>query len=583
MKHTQLILLTCLLLILSFRLFPQDADSLRALIEKSHSVDKKLSLQSLLIKVTMSADPLTAKQLAKDATKLAKSSGANRHLGELYGLLGDIAVMEDSLLLAKKYYLQSKDNFEQQEDFKSLVGVLSVLGNIALATDQLAEAMDYYLKTQEYALQEGMNDWIATISLNIGTIYFGAGQLVRAQEYYNIALEESRKIDYVIIQMQVLNNLALTFYELGDYEAVRNYLNEAVALGVENNNPINTASFLINLSRVNRVTGKLDLALENLEEAHEYLMTEDLDYRGPRAPTWSNYYLQKGICCLELGDDACAISSLRSALQNAAQSGIIKTSAKANKHISQYWEQKGNSDSALFYHKMFKQLSDSLQINENIKNIALIESASAHEKARLIEAQEREKERTQNRLTLILMFVVVFILISLSVILFQYLRLSRIRVKQAREEKEMLSAELDKRNKELTTHLMHQVRNNEFILSLSKRIKNLYAKASTENKKIINEIVTTIENDGSGDQWEEFEMRFQEVHTDFYRNLARKYPDLTTNELRLCAFLKLNMNTKDIAAITFQTTNSIAVARHRLRQKFDLEKEANLTSFLAGF
>ena len=71
------------------------------------------------------------------------------------------------------------------------------------------------------------------------------------------------------------------------------------------------------------------------------------------------------------------------------------------------------------------------------------------------------------------------------------------------------------------------------------------------------------------------------MHVDFYKKLGENYPDLSSNEIRLCAYLKLNLGTKDIAAITYQTTNSIDVARHRLRQKLGLKKEESLVAFLS--
>jgi hypothetical protein len=130
---------------------------------------------------------------------------------------------------------------------------------------------------------------------------------------------------------------------------------------------------------------------------------------------------------------------------------------------------------------------------------------------------------------------------------------------------------------------MYQVKNNEFILSISKRLKDILSNTSTKNQGLVNELIKEIEFDASANQWEEFEIRFQQVHTDFYKNLGKRFPDLTSNELRLCAFLRLNLSTKDIGAITYQTTNSITVARWRLRQKFGLQKEESLSAFLAQF
>jgi DNA-binding CsgD family transcriptional regulator len=80
--------------------------------------------------------------------------------------------------------------------------------------------------------------------------------------------------------------------------------------------------------------------------------------------------------------------------------------------------------------------------------------------------------------------------------------------------------------------------------------------------------------------WNEFEVRFQQVHNDFYQKLIEKYPDLTPNEIKICAFLKLNMTSKDISAITFQSVKSIQVARNRLRKKMGIERDENLVLLL---
>ncbi len=95
------------------------------------------------------------------------------------------------------------------------------------------------------------------------------------------------------------------------------------------------------------------------------------------------------------------------------------------------------------------------------------------------------------------------------------------------------------------------------------------------------ELITELQSNTDTVSWEEFELRFQEVHTEFYTKLSEKFPDLSTNEIRMCAFFKLNMTSKEIAALTYQSLNSIKVARYRLRKKLQLKKEENLLAFLA--
>ena len=67
--------------------------------------------------------------------------------------------------------------------------------------------------------------------------------------------------------------------------------------------------------------------------------------------------------------------------------------------------------------------------------------------------------------------------------------------------------------------------------------------------------------------WEEFELHFEQVHESFYVSLNQKHPELTSRDRRLCALLKLNLNSKEIAQITGQSFKSIENARTRLRKK----------------
>lgn len=83
--------------------------------------------------------------------------------------------------------------------------------------------------------------------------------------------------------------------------------------------------------------------------------------------------------------------------------------------------------------------------------------------------------------------------------------------------------------------------------------------------------------------WKDFEIRFNEVYKDFYQNLNKKHPYLTNNERKLCAFLKLNMSTKEIASITFQNPRSIDMARYRLRKKMQLSENDNLIGYISNF
>ena len=141
----------------------------------------------------------------------------------------------------------------------------------------------------------------------------------------------------------------------------------------------------------------------------------------------------------------------------------------------------------------------------------------------------------------------------------------------------------DFKNKELTTNVMYLLKKNEFIESISAKLKNSKQFFKPENRAFVDSISKELESSLSKDAWEEFEVRFQQVHSEFYKKLTNKYPDLSPNDLKLCAFLRLNMSTKDIASITYQSYNTLSTARYRLRKKLNLDDHANLITFLNQF
>jgi len=159
-------------------------------------------------------------------------------------------------------------------------------------------------------------------------------------------------------------------------------------------------------------------------------------------------------------------------------------------------------------------------------------------------------------------------------------RLQQYKMKKISLEKKTLLFDLDFKNKELTTNVMYLLKKNEFTMNISDKLKKARYDFKPDNRKIIDDIIRELENSSSEGAWKDFEVRFQEVHAGFYKKLNNKYPDLSPNELKLCAFLRLNMSTKEISTITFQSAKSISMARFRLRKKIGVGSYENLISYL---
>jgi hypothetical protein len=145
--------------------------------------------------------------------------------------------------------------------------------------------------------------------------------------------------------------------------------------------------------------------------------------------------------------------------------------------------------------------------------------------------------------------------------------------------KEAHESVLETKKREITSYTMRLFNLSKMKDTLSYKLKNLLKLPEKEKNDRIIEILSNLALD-SEQVSIEFETHFSTVFEDFYVNLGRLYPDLTTNERRLCAFLKLDLSTKEIASITFQNPKSIDMARYRLRKKMNLSQGDNVSDML---
>jgi len=120
--------------------------------------------------------------------------------------------------------------------------------------------------------------------------------------------------------------------------------------------------------------------------------------------------------------------------------------------------------------------------------------------------------------------------------------------------------------------------------SLSLRLKKINSGYS-DNKSMIKSMLEEYESDEEG-LWEEFEIRFRDIHEEFYNSLIERFPELTKSEIRLCTLLRLDLNTKEIANMLDKSTASIEVYRAKsvpaikLGNSSEVDKPVHLYCFM---
>src|SRR5690606_16962613 len=144
---------------------------------------------------------------------------------------------------------------------------------------------------------------------------------------------------------------------------------------------------------------------------------------------------------------------------------------------------------------------------------------------------------------------------------------------------EKLKDEIENKNRELAISTMSILKKNKFLSSLKTQLKSIPEKDRTI-RSVLREIDRNI---NSEDDWKFFEDAFNNADKDFLRRIKARHESLTNHDLRLCAYLRLNLSSKEIAPLLNISVKSVEMKRYRLRKKFDLPHPENLTDYILNF
>ncbi len=142
-------------------------------------------------------------------------------------------------------------------------------------------------------------------------------------------------------------------------------------------------------------------------------------------------------------------------------------------------------------------------------------------------------------------------------------------------EVKLLQETVDIKNRELVSRALILTGHKEKNARLAKQLK----KIETNQTEELNNIIHGLQTEDTA-YWKEFRVRFNDVHKDFYTNIKADFPNLTTGEIKLAAFIKLKLSSKEIAILTNTTKAGINVSRSRLRKKLKMDNKNNFVDFL---
>jgi DNA-binding CsgD family transcriptional regulator/ligand-binding sensor domain-containing protein len=151
-------------------------------------------------------------------------------------------------------------------------------------------------------------------------------------------------------------------------------------------------------------------------------------------------------------------------------------------------------------------------------------------------------------------------------------------------ENEKLQSEIEFKSQQLAALTMNTINKNELLSGIRKLVdKQMDELGSRFPKKNYQEIMNAIDKYLTDDDWETFEFNFDRAHQDFFNRLKIQFPDLTPGDIKICAYLKMNLSSKEIAHLLNISIRSVEVHRYRIRKKLKLQSTENLVEYLMAY
>ena len=483
-----------------------------------------------------------ALKMLNEAKVIFENNDEKELVNVCLGNIASVYLSNGQFKLSQQLYMQALNNIDSlHTDPLTKADIIARLGEIQYNTENYEASIQYYYQALEVYIAVDDNIWQSNMYLQIGTSWAALQDYDKALKYFFKSLEIAKNFGLISNEAMVYTNIGSTYREMKNLEASEAYLEESLHFHEKEGLAYNHIAVLLEL-------GRLHIDLNNLEKALCFL-DEAID---KSTPSMRLDYLMEGYKLRSTTYDM--LKSPQMALRDLKAHQIFKDS--------------------IFNHTKMQQIEELKTIYETENKQTLL----ALNKEEIENLQHKSKVDT---LTKSLYAGGMLSGLSLSILLFFIFR-QRLRKNKSNQRKldELYKKEIEYKQKELASLTVHLAQKNTFTQDLIEDLKEL--KDNPDKFKLqFRRILLLLKKQNSDDKdWELFKTYFADVHNDFDDKLRAIYADITEKEIRLAAFLRMNLSTKEIAAIFNVLPDSILKSKYRLKKKLNLDKDMDLGSFL---
>jgi tetratricopeptide (TPR) repeat protein/DNA-binding CsgD family transcriptional regulator len=593
------------------------ADSIMLTV-KEMSVEDQVGKLHSISKSFQYSNPALSMELVNRSTTLAEESGRSllisnalnaRAIMNFYS--GNNRAASQDILRSIEYMKQARQNMPDSAFLISrLVSLYGNAGNIYQAMGEMDLALEVLLTSLRFSdsLLDTEPDQLPNIASrinilnNTAVVYNSLNETEKAEQLLAEALQIGRELDVPQALLPTLNNLGLIRIDQEKYEEAIALYNEALDLGRQVADSMGISGNYNNLGLIYEKLGNTNEALSY------YLASLEITQRLGLSIGIANTCANIGRLYSELNMPDSAEFYVRKGIDEALKSGNNTYLMKNYEVLSSIYEKTGEFDKALEMHKMFMNIKDSIFDIEKNKQIeemtARFDSEKKEQENQLLKKNIKIQQRTK-----LLLIISLAAIVLIALLLYYFYRLKNKALKQqsklneqeqqlhsletarledqlfAEQEINKLQTEkLEQKNRELSSRILHAINKNDAMNNILHELELL----KNDNHKNVDQCLGKVkqivhENISLDKDWEQFKLHFDEVNPGFFDSLHQHFPQLSSGEQKLCAYYRINLDTKEIARMLSVSPAAIQKSRHRLRKKMNIPSEVELNEFMSRF
>lgn len=437
---------------------------------------------------------------------------------------------------AFRHYTQAIDELQKTGDNRLLAYSYYNIGYIFLLLGEYDDAIPYVSQADSIFKKEHYQNELLQCKLLQANIYIRSGEKEKAQKILRPIIEKLNQNDPIEIRISLLTSYLSC---LSNQDSIHRYTEQTYQLAQQTNDPYFRLATMLN-------KGHNLLNIGQTDSAYHYAIQAMND--------WKNGAAMPGM-----------------------EEGIYKL-------LTYVYAKQQRWDSAYHYQSLYYICQDSLRGKNVLADINRLKIKRQMEERKMQDILSKQKSK-QTFLFFLSIGLTLLVLLILSGYIIWILR-RRMQAQQERQRQkdrehiEQLSKEkelVESKNRELSSNAVLLMKKNSMLKEMLKDMEEMSKQQVNNTRELQQRIQIELKEDSS---WESFKIHFDKVHPMFFSILKEQFPKLTENELRLCAYIRIGLNNKQIAQMLLVQSKAILQARYRLKKKMELPDDITLNSYL---